>query len=207
MKELTVSELKDNMFHAIGKEWMLVTAGTPEKFNTMTASWGGTGILWGKPVAFIFIRPERYTYEFIEAGETLTLSFLGEAHKDIHKICGSQSGRNIDKVAATGLKPQVTPDGNIAYEQARLTLECRKLYADMIKPEQFLDASLIDNGMAKVTAISTRCTSWKSSTCGSTNKFIPRRLFSPLSFRPGEVRDFLYPGRIVNASGNSFLFP
>ena len=125
MKELTVSELKDNMFHAIGKEWMLVT-------------------LWGKPVAFIFIRPERYTYEFIEAGETLTLSFLGEAHKDIHKICGSQSGRNIDKVAATGLKPQVTPDGNIAYEQARLTLECRKLYADMIKPEQFLDASLID---------------------------------------------------------------
>ena len=122
MKELTVSELKDNMFHAIGKEWMLVTAGTPEKFNTMTASWGG----------------------IIEAGETLTLSFLGEAHKDIHKICGSQSGRNIDKVAATGLKPQVTPDGNIAYEQARLTLECRKLYADMIKPEQFLDASLID---------------------------------------------------------------
>lgn len=144
MKELTVSELKDNMFHAIGKEWMLVTAGIPEKFNTMTASWGGTGILWGKPVAFIFIRPERYTYEFIEAGETLTLSFLGEAHKDIHKVCGSQSGRNIDKVAATGLKPQVTPDGNIAYEQARLTLECRKLYADMIKPEQFLDASLID---------------------------------------------------------------
>lgn len=53
MKELTVSELKDNMFHAIGKEWMLVTAGTPEKFNTMTASWGGTGILWGKPVAFL----------------------------------------------------------------------------------------------------------------------------------------------------------
>lgn len=93
--------------------------------------------MWGKPVAFIFIRPERYTYEFIEAGETLTLSFLGEAHKDIHKICGSQSGRNIDKVAATGLKPQVTPDGNITYEQARLTLECRKLYADMIKPEQF----------------------------------------------------------------------
>ena len=144
MKELTVSELKDNMFQAIGKEWMLVTAGTPEKFNTMTASWGGTGILWGKPVAFIFIRPERYTYEFIEAGETLTLSFLGEAHKDIHKVCGSQSGRNIDKIAATGLKPQVTPDGNITYEQARLTLECRKLYADRIKPEQFLDASLID---------------------------------------------------------------
>lgn len=76
MKEISVSELQDNMFDAIGKEWMLVTAGTQEKFNMMTASWGGTGILWGKPVAFIFIRPERYTYEFIEEGDKLTLSFL-----------------------------------------------------------------------------------------------------------------------------------
>lgn len=85
------------------------STGTQEKFNMMTASWGGTGVLWAKPVAFIFIRPERYTYQFIEEGETLTLSFLGEEHKDIHKICGSKSGRDIDKVAATGLKPLPLP--------------------------------------------------------------------------------------------------
>lgn len=103
MKEINVSQLQDNLFDAIGKEWMLVTAGTAEKFNTMTASWGGTGILWGKPVAFLFIRPERYTYEFIEKGETLTLSFLGEENKDIHKVCGSKSGRDTDKIAETGL--------------------------------------------------------------------------------------------------------
>lgn len=143
MKKISVSELKDNMFDAIGKEWMLVTAGTPEKFNMMTASWGGTGILWGKTVAFIFIRPERYTYEFIEKGDTLTLSFLGEAHRDIHKICGSQSGRDIDKVAASGLKPYVTENGNIAYEQARLILECKKLYADFIDADNFVDKLLI----------------------------------------------------------------
>lgn len=143
MKKISVSELKGNMFDAIGKEWMLVTAGTPEKFNMMTASWGGTGILWGKPVAFIFIRPERYTYEFIEKGDTLTLSFLGEAHRDIHKICGSQSGRDIDKVAASGLKPYVTENGNIAYEQARLILECKKLYADFIDADNFVDKLLI----------------------------------------------------------------
>ena len=143
MKKISVSELKDNMCDAIGKEWMLVTAGTPEKFNMMTASWGGTGILWGKPVAFIFIRPERYTYEFIEKGDTLTLSFLGEAHRDIHKICGSQSGRDIDKVAASGLKPYVTENGNIAYEQARLILECKKLYADFIDADNFVDKLLI----------------------------------------------------------------
>lgn len=143
MKKISVSELKDNMFDAIGKEWMLVTAGTPEKFNMMTASWGGTGIMWGKPVVFIFIRPERYTYEFIEKGDTLTLSFLGEAHRDIHKICGSQSGRDIDKVAASGLKPYVTENGNIAYEQARLILECKKLYADFIDADNFVDKLLI----------------------------------------------------------------
>lgn len=144
MREIQVSELKDNLFHAIGTEWMLVTAGNAEKFNMMTASWGGTGILWGKPVVFVFIRPERYTYEFIEKGETLTLSFLGEENKAIHKVCGSKSGRDTDKVAESGLKPFTTPDGNIAYEQARLVLECKKLYADMIRPELFLDASLVN---------------------------------------------------------------
>ena len=144
MKEINVSQLQDNLFDAIGKEWMLVTAGTAEKFNTMTASWGGTGILWGKPVAFLFIRPERYTYEFIEKGETLTLSFLGEENKDIHKVCGSKSGRDTDKIAETGLQPIVTESRNITFRQARLTLECRKLYADMIEPDKFMDTLLID---------------------------------------------------------------
>lgn len=143
MKELKVSELKDNMFDAIGHEWMLVTAGTPEKFNMMTASWGGVGVLWAKPVAFIFIRPERYTYEFIENGDGVTLSFLGEEHKGIHSICGARSGRDIDKVEVTGLNPFVTAGGNIGYEQARMVLECRKLYADMIDPENFIDKSLV----------------------------------------------------------------
>lgn len=144
MKEISVSELKDNMFDAIGSEWMLVTAGSEESFNTMTASWGGTGILWGKPVAFIFIRPERYTFEFIEKGEMLTLSFLGKENKSIHSVCGSQSGRNVDKIAATGLNPFFTKEGNVGYEQARLVLECRKLYADMIDPDKFIDKTLVN---------------------------------------------------------------
>lgn len=75
MKKVEVKELSENFFEAIGKEWMLVTAGNKEAFNTMTASWGGIGWLWNKPVAFVFVRPERYTYEFIEKGDFLTLSF------------------------------------------------------------------------------------------------------------------------------------
>ena len=92
MKKIEVKELKDNMFETISKEWMLVTAGTKDKFNTMTANWGGIGFLWNKPVAFIFIRPERYTLDFIEQNDYLTLSFLGEEHKDVHKFAVLSQG-------------------------------------------------------------------------------------------------------------------
>lgn len=97
MKKIDVKELKDNFFEAIGKEWMLVTAGTKESFNLMTASWGGIGWLWNRPVAFGFIRPERYTFEFAEKTDVLTLSFLGmgKEAREVYKVCGSKSGRDI----------------------------------------------------------------------------------------------------------------
>lgn len=143
MRKIELKNLNDNFFEAISKEWMLVTAGSKDKFNTMTASWGGTGELWGTPVAFVFIRPERYTFEFMERSECFTLSFLGYENKDIHKICGSKSGRDIDKIAATGLRPVFTEQGNVLYEQSRLSLECRKLYTDTIKESCFIDKSLL----------------------------------------------------------------
>lgn len=139
MKKLKIGDLSDNVFDIIGKEWMLVTAGNQENFNTMTASWGGMGWLWNKPVAFVFVRPERYTYEFIEKNERLTLSFLGEENRKIHSVCGSMSGRDIDKVKETGLKPFFTEQGSVCFEQARLSLECKKLYADTIKSENFFE--------------------------------------------------------------------
>lgn len=144
MKELNVKQLPDNFFTTIGKEWMLVTAGTKEHFNTMTASWGCVGWLWNKPVAVIFIRPERYTHEFIEQADTLTLSFLGhdEDMRKAYNICGSRSGRDTDKVALTGLKPVTTQSGNVTFLQARLTLECRKLYKNHMSPDSFLDSNI-----------------------------------------------------------------
>lgn len=142
MKKITINELTDNFFDAIGKEWMLVTAGTEESFNTMTASWGGVGVLWNKPVVFVFVRPERYTHEFMQRGDSFTLSFLGEEHKAIHKVCGSKSGREVDKVAATGLQPIFSERGNVLFGQSRLSLECRKLYVSELKEENFVDASL-----------------------------------------------------------------
>ncbi|MGM9760039.1 MAG: flavin reductase family protein [Parabacteroides sp.] len=141
-RKIVPTEIKDNFIQLIGKEWMLVTAGTAEKFNTMTASWGGAGELWGKPVVFVFIRPGRYTREFMEQRGEFTLSFMGEAHKEVHKVCGSRSGREIDKVAATGLTPWFTEKGNPMFEEARLALECKTLYVSQIEEGKFLDPAI-----------------------------------------------------------------
>lgn len=144
MEKIDVRSLKDNFFEAISKEWMLVTAGTEGKWNTMTASWGCAGWLWGKPVAVVFIRPERFTHEFAEQGDRLTLSFLGhdKAMREAYNICGTKSGRDIDKASEAGLTPVTTELGGVTFEQARLTLDCRKLYRDDIKPGLFLSPDI-----------------------------------------------------------------
>lgn len=144
MKKIELSSLSDNVFEMVGKEWMLITAGTPEKFNTMTASWGCLGWLWNKPVAVVFVRPERYTHDFVETNSMLTLSFLGtdKAMRDAYNICGTRSGRDGDKVAAAGLQPIETEGGNVTFSGARLALECRKLYKGDIKPEEFIDQDI-----------------------------------------------------------------
>ena len=126
MKKTELKTLaNENAFDLIGKEWMLVTAGNKEKFNTMTASWGGIGWLWNRPVAFVFIRPERYTHDFIERESRLTLSFYKEEFRGILHFCGTKSGRDVDKVKETGLKPVALESGAMTFEQARLTLDCR----------------------------------------------------------------------------------
>jgi flavin reductase (DIM6/NTAB) family NADH-FMN oxidoreductase RutF len=133
----------DNPFHLIDSDWMLVTAGTMRKWNTMTASWGGLGVLWNKPVAFSFIRPTRYTYEFMERASRYTLSFFAERFRKSLEFCGSNSGREIDKAKATGLEPVPGSAGCIYFRQARLVLECRKLYYQDIDPKHFLDSRTI----------------------------------------------------------------
>ena len=95
-------ELDQNVFSMIGEQWMLVTAGTAERCNTMTASWGGLGVLWGKPVATVYIRPQRYTLEFVEREDCFTLSFFGEEYRKALALCGSKSGRDVDKVKECG---------------------------------------------------------------------------------------------------------
>lgn len=139
MKKIDIKNLNENFSEILSSEWALVSAGNKTSFNTMTVSWGGIGYLWNKNVVHIYIRPQRYTYEFIENNDYFTLCFLGEENKHIHSICGSKSGREIDKVAQTGLVPAVTALDNISFEQSRLTIECKKIYSDMIKSENFIN--------------------------------------------------------------------
>jgi flavin reductase (DIM6/NTAB) family NADH-FMN oxidoreductase RutF len=143
-KTLRPEELTDNVFDTVGKQWLLVTAGKPGAFNTMTASWGCLGVLWRKPVAFCFVRPTRHTFSFINKVDYYTLSVLPEEHRKILDICGSRSGRDTDKIAATGLKP-VDIDGKaVSFEQARLVFLCKKLYAQDFDPKLFLDPKIED---------------------------------------------------------------
>ncbi len=144
-KTITPQEIKDNPFTLIGNDWLLITAGTVEKHNTMTASWGGVGVLWNKPVATVYIRPQRYTKEFVDNAETFTLSVLPSDMRKALSYCGTYSGREVDKDAACGLTPFAADAENaqsIAYEQARLILVCKKLYVGQIKPEGFVDPAL-----------------------------------------------------------------
>ena len=141
LKQIEPEDIQDNVFKLIGKDWMLITAGTPTGFNTMTASWGGMGMLWDKKVCFSVVRPTRYTYEFLEKDPTYTLSFFSTKYRDALTLCGTKSGRDVDKVRESGLTPVFDGDA-VFFKEARLVLECRRIYFQDIIPSNLQDAGI-----------------------------------------------------------------
>jgi len=146
---IQASEITDNVFKLLDKDWMLITAGRMDHYNTMTASWGHMGIMWNLPVAMAWIRPQRYTFEFVEQYSDFTLSFFSEEHRKALQFCGSRSGRDFDKAAETGLTPLATEAGNVFFQEARLVMECRKIYSDDLKKEQFILPEVAQKHYAK----------------------------------------------------------
>ena len=136
--QIKTTDISDNVFKMLDKDWMLVTAGKLEDYNTMTASWGHMGIMWNLPVAIAYIRPQRHTFGFVNRYEDYTLSFFTDQHRTALQFCGTRSGRDCDKAAETGLTPIATQKGNVFFEEARLVLECRKIYEDDIKKKNFI---------------------------------------------------------------------
>ncbi len=136
-KEVNVKEIEGNAVKMIADEWMLITAGNQNKYNMMTASWGFIGEMWSKDSVVIAVRPQRYTMDFLKQEDYFTLSFYGDK-RDIHAVCGSKSGRDVDKTALTGLTP-VFSDGTVFFNEARLVLVCKKRYCNRLSPEAFTD--------------------------------------------------------------------
>lgn len=124
---MDIGSFSTEIFSLFDKKWALLTAGTPERYNTMTVSWGGMGTLWNKPAVTVYVRPSRYTYGFMEESEYFTLSFFPEEYRRDLGILGSLSGRDGDKVAKTALTPVEVPHG-VSFREAERTLICRKLY-------------------------------------------------------------------------------
>ena len=143
MKEINVSELCFNPMTMIGNEWMLITAGTEEGgYNTMTASWGHLGTIWNQPTSVCYVRPQRYTKEFVDREELYTLSFFPGYKKELSYL-GTKSGRDEDKVAKAGLTPEFG-EGYTYFAEAKLVLVCRKLYRATLTEEGFLDKSVLE---------------------------------------------------------------
>lgn len=142
-RSINPQEIFDNPFKLFGSDWGLVTAGNPEGLNTMTVSWGGVGIMWNKPVAYTFIRPQRYTFEFLEREECFSICFFDESFREALSLCGSKSGRNVNKIEQTGLTPVFTEEGVPYFEQARLVLICKKMYAQFLNEESVLGGEAV----------------------------------------------------------------
>lgn len=135
-KKMDPKQIGQNVFSMIGEQWMLVTAGTGENCNTMTASWGGLGVLWNKPVATAYIRPQRYTRQFMDEQEYFTLSFFGEEFRDALALCGRTSGRDTDKVKECGFTLLHSQEGAPYFDQAELVLVCRKQFVQQMDPDK-----------------------------------------------------------------------
>ncbi|MGM9643681.1 MAG: flavin reductase family protein [Eubacteriales bacterium] len=145
--EISPEEFDYSPFRLIGKDYLLITTPDGSKSsgaNAMTASWGGVGILWNKPVATVYVRPQRYSYGLCEKSDRFSLCILSEEYRDALKICGTKSGRDTDKLKDCSLSCTEI-DGVKVIEQSKVAMLCRKLYADDIKKDNFIDEEPLKN--------------------------------------------------------------
>ena len=144
MRRVGFDQLELNPFTVIGEDTFLLTAGSSERWNTMTAGWGGLGYLWNEAVAYVFVRQSRYTYGLMESSRMFSLSFFPPELKGVLDYCGSHSGADTDKAKGAGITPMGL-DGTVAFEEANLVMTCTKLSHVLLD-----DKSLIDESIAKL---------------------------------------------------------
>jgi len=141
-KEVDVNSLSVNPFVMLNDEWGLLSAGDSLRFNTMTIAWGSFGVMWHKPVLTVVVRPQRYTYEFVEKLDLFTVSFYPDSYKKALTLLGTKSGRDCDKITESGLTPLFV-DGSVAFEEAHTVFVCKKLHGgQQLDASKFVDLSL-----------------------------------------------------------------
>ncbi|MEG2176610.1 MAG: flavin reductase [Oscillibacter sp.] len=128
MKQMDIQAWTPNVYAAFGSQNALLTAGDKTKCNTMTIGWCQLGRVWGIPVCTVYVRPERYTYQFMEAHDYFTVSVLPDSQQKTMQLCGSKSGRDVDKIKACGLTLRYGPGDAPYFEEAEWVLVCKKLY-------------------------------------------------------------------------------
>ncbi|GAB6121685.1 flavin reductase [Dysgonomonas termitidis] len=142
-KEINIKDFSPNPFE-IKDKWMLISSAKPDgSVNTMTASWGSFGVMWNKEVVFVVIRPQRFTREFVESSESLSLTFFDDSYKKALAYLGKASGRDEDKITKAGLS--VVMDNEVPYfQEAERVIFAKKLFVQRIKEGAFLDEKIID---------------------------------------------------------------
>ncbi len=142
-KKILPLEIDQNTFKMIGKKWMLITSEINGAINSMTASWGGFGVMWGKPVAFVVIRPQRYTKEFIDVSEKFSLTFFNEEYRKTLNYFGTVSGRDQDKISASGLT--IAHEDQIPYfVEANTVIICKSLFRQDFSEQSFLNKETVN---------------------------------------------------------------
>lgn len=143
MEKIDWSQLELNPFEMIGKDAFLLTAGTKDKWNTMTAAWGAMGYMWSRPAVFVFVRESRFTLEFMNANDKFSLSFFDPKYKDALRICGTTSGRDTDKAKSANLTPMEI-DGTVAFEEANIVITAEKKSCHLVDLDHILDKKVVD---------------------------------------------------------------
>lgn len=145
MREINPLEINLKVFEEISKNGFLLASGTLDSHNSMTVGWASIGYLWRKPMAFVYVRPQRYTYQFMEKNEYFSLNFFDDTFNDVLTLFGTKSGKNIDKMHHEKITPVSFENKTIYYKEAQKVFICRKVYQEDLKPKQFVDKSFIKN--------------------------------------------------------------
>ena len=155
IREIKATEIRENPIELFDEKWALVTAGVPGDVNTMTISWGSLGELWNRPVVTVYVSDSRYTHAFMEKNDHFTVAFFPPEQRGALQYLGTHSGRDGDKIAASGLTLEWLESGLPSFAEADMVIEARKIYGAPFSAEGFGDvpAALYASGRMGVHSV------------------------------------------------------